>query len=134
MSRILLIEDDTGDVYLLKEAFGVCGPGVTLQHAASGEEGLALLRSGPKPDLVMLDLNLPGHDGCEVVEEMRKDKALSNLPVLMLTTSQAESDVERAYRSGVNAFMVKPMDLDQLELLAKRICDFWFSSARLPRA
>lgn len=134
MREILLIEDDQGDVFLLREAFKACGAGVAITAAATGEEGLALLGSGMRPDLILMDLNLPGRDGCELIREIRKDRRHRLIPILMLTTSQSQNDVDMAYECGANAFMVKPMDLGQLELLAKRVCDFWFSAVRLPRA
>ena len=132
MRDILLVEDDQGDVFLIREAFQACETLCRLTTAESAERALELLIQGARPELILLDLNLPGRDGCELAAEIKGDERFASIPILMLTTSQAESDVERAYQSGVNAFLIKPMDLDHLQLLAARICDFWFGLARLP--
>lgn len=132
LKEILLIEDDEGDVVLISEALSQCEVRCKLTAAETGEKALELLKQGLRPDLILLDLNLPGRDGFEVTAELRHDDRFAMIPILMLTTSQAQRDVDRAYRTGVNCYLVKPMDLQRLIELADKICRFWFVAARLP--
>ena len=109
-----------------------------LSHARDGEEAMAFLRrqgvfgSAPTPDLVLLDLNLPRRDGREVLEDIKNDAALKHIPVVILTSSQAEEDIMRSYRLHANCFITKPVDLEQLTKVVQGIEQFWFTLVRLP--
>jgi chemotaxis family two-component system response regulator Rcp1 len=108
--------------------------------ARDGVEALAFLRregewaDAPRPDLVLLDLNLPRKDGRQVLEEMKTDPALRHIPVVVLTSSQAEQDIVRAYDLHANCYITKPVDLDQFITVVKSIEDFWFTVVKLPPA
>ena len=135
---ILLIEDNPGDVLLIKEALQEIGSSVSLQSVRDGEAALAFLQCDephgdvPSPTLVLLDLNLPRMNGLEVLRRIRDDKRLHALPVIILTTSEAPEDVERAYALQANAYITKPANLDALFHMVETLEDFWFSIARLP--
>jgi two-component system, chemotaxis family, response regulator Rcp1 len=137
-ARILLVEDNEADVRLTREALREAGEGVRLSAVGDGEQALAYLRrqggfaEAPRPDLVLLDLNLPRKNGLEVLDEMRADAALAVIPVIMLTSSSARHDVEAAYAHGANAFVVKPQDLDSFMDLIGTIRGFWLGVAQLP--
>jgi two-component system, chemotaxis family, response regulator Rcp1 len=137
-ARILLVEDNEADVRLTREALREAGDGVRLSAVGDGEQALAYLRrqggfaEAPRPDLVLLDLNLPRKNGLEVLDEMRADAALAVIPVIMLTSSSARHDVEAAYAHGANAFVVKPQDLDSFMDLIGTIRGFWLGVAQLP--
>ena len=137
-ARILLVEDNEADVRLTREALREAGDGVRLSAVGDGEQALAYLRrqagfaEAPRPDLVLLDLNLPRKNGLEVLDEMRSDEALAVIPVIMLTSSAARQDVEAAYAHGANAFVVKPQDLDSFMDLIGTIRGFWLGVAQLP--
>ena len=137
---ILMVEDDPGDVRLTREAL----KGSKLLHSLNVvEDGVAALdylrRNAPyqeavRPDLVLLDLNLPRKDGREVLAAMKQDPALRAIPVVILTTSQAEEDVLRAYRLSANCYVTKPVDLHQFNRIVQAIEDFWLTVVRLPPA
>ena len=135
---ILLVEDNAGDVRLTREALREAGEEVRLSSVGDGEQALTYLRrqegfrEAPRPDLVLLDLNLPRKNGLEVLDEMRADEALACIPVIVLTSSAARQDVEAAYSRGANAFVVKPQDLDAFMDLIGAIRSFWLGVARLP--
>jgi chemotaxis family two-component system response regulator Rcp1 len=137
-ARILLVEDNDADVRLTREALREGGEGVTLFSAVDGEQALAFLRREgahggmPRPDLVLLDLNLPRRNGLEVLAEVRADPALASLPVIVLTTSAADADVTACYAAGANCYVVKPLDLDAFMALIAAIRSFWLGHARLP--
>ena len=137
-ARILLVEDNEADVRLTREALREAGDGVRLTAVGDGEQALAYLRrqegfsEAPRPDLVLLDLNLPRKNGLEVLDDMRADEALAVIPVIMLTSSAARQDVEAAYAHGANAFVVKPQDLDSFIDLIGTIRGFWLGVAQLP--
>ena len=137
-ARILLVEDNEADVRLTREALREAGDGVRLTAVGDGEQALAYLRrqegfsEAPRPDLVLLDLNLPRKNGLEVLDELRADEALAVIPVIMLTSSAAHQDVEAAYAHGANAFVVKPQDLDSFIDLIGTIRGFWLGVAQLP--
>ena len=137
-ARILLVEDNEADVRLTREALREAGDGVRLTAVGDGEQALAYLRrqegfsEAPRPDLVLLDLNLPRKNGIEVLDDMRADEALAVIPVIMLTSSAARQDVEAAYAHGANAFVVKPQDLDSFIDLIGTIRGFWLGVAQLP--
>lgn len=136
--EILLVEDSPGDVRLTVEAFT---EGRVLNHLSSvfdGVEAMEFLKQRGKyaeaarPDLILLDLNLPRKDGREVLAEIKNDPDLRRIPVVILTTSKAEQDIVSSYNLHANCFITKPVDLDQFIDVVKSIEDFWFSIVRLP--
>lgn len=136
--EVLLVEDNPGDVRLTREALKegkVCN---NLSVVPDGVEALAFLRregpyaGSPRPDVILLDLNLPRKDGREVLEEVKSDPALRSIPVVVLTSSEAERDIARAYALHANCYITKPVDLDQFITVVKSIEDFWFSIVKLP--
>jgi chemotaxis family two-component system response regulator Rcp1 len=137
-ARVLLVEDNEADVRLTREALREAGDAVRLSAVGDGEQALAFLRRQdgyagvPRPDLVLLDLNLPRKNGLEVLEEMRADPELAAIPVIVLTSSAAASDVAACYSRGANAFVVKPLELDEFMRLISAIRAFWLGVARLP--
>jgi two-component system, chemotaxis family, response regulator Rcp1 len=132
---LLLVEDNDADVVLMQEALREAGLEHTLTVAPDGERALSHLRE-PRglPDLVLLDLNMPRKDGREVLEEIKADPELLDVPVIVLTTSQSPTDVAFAYRNHANAYVRKPNGLDELMGVARAIRDFWMTAATLPRA
>jgi CheY-like chemotaxis protein len=141
MSRpieVLLVEDNPGDVRLTREALKEGKVHNNLHVAPDGVEALAFLRREGKyadavrPDLILLDLNLPRKGGREVLEEVKGDPALRHIPVVILTSSQAEQDIARAYDLHANCYITKPVDLDQFITVVKSIEDFWFTVVKLP--
>jgi CheY-like chemotaxis protein len=137
-ARVLLVEDNEADVRLTREALRDAGDDIRLSSVTDGELALAYLRrengyaEAPRPDLVLLDLNLPRKNGLEVLEEMRADPDLACVPVIMLTTSSAEHDIVACYSRGANCFVVKPLELDEFMDLIGAIRTFWLGVARLP--
>jgi two-component system response regulator len=135
---VLLVEDDPGDELMTREAFEDNKIGNTLHVAHDGEEALDFLyrRNGfadaPRPDLILLDLNLPKYDGREVLAQIKSDPDLSHIPVVVLTTSAAEEDILRSYKLHANAYVTKPVDLDQFMAAIKQIDDFFVQVVRLP--
>jgi CheY-like chemotaxis protein len=135
---ILLVEDNAGDVRLTREALREGGLAVELTAVADGEAALAYLRGegehagARRPDLVLLDLNLPRKNGLEVLEDIKGDPGLRQTPVIMLTTSSSARDVAACYDRGVNCYVVKPLDLDEFTRLVQAIHAFWLEAARLP--
>jgi len=135
---ILLVEDNPADVALTEEALHESKIANRLLVAEDGEEALAILRrqgphaNAPKPDLVLLDLNLPRMDGREVLAEIKKDDALRRIPVVVLTTSKAEEDVFRSYDLHANCYITKPIDLQQFVKVVKVVDEFWLTIVRLP--
>ena len=135
--RILLIEDNPADARLVKECLCEEMPSAELWIAKDGEEGLRILNDGaaskrPLPDIVLLDLNMPRLDGHEVLREIKQSSELRSLPVIVLTSSGYEADVQRAYDLQASSYIVKPSNLDDLEMTVRSIVHFWFESARLP--
>jgi CheY-like chemotaxis protein len=139
-ARVLLVEDNEADVRLTREALREAGEEVRLSAVADGEQALAYLRRQegfaevPRPDLVLLDLNLPRKNGLEVLEELRADPELASVPVIMITSSSAQADADAAYAAGANAFVVKPHELDAFMDLIGAIRGFWLEIAQLPSA
>jgi CheY-like chemotaxis protein len=137
---VLLVEDNEADVRLTREALREAGEDVRLSAVSDGEQALAFLRredgfaEAPRPDLVLLDLNLPRKNGLEVLAELRADQSLPPIPVIVLTSSAAHSDVQAAYARGANAFVVKPLELDAFMDLIGAIRGFWLEVAQLPSA
>jgi two-component system, chemotaxis family, response regulator Rcp1 len=137
---ILLVEDNPGDVRLTREALKEGKVLNTLSVAGDGVEALAFLRRGgkyadaPRPDLILLDLNLPKKDGREVLAEIKTDDNLKRIPVVVLTTSQAEQDIIKSYNLYANCYITKPVDLDQFITVLQSIEDFWLTIVKLPSA
>ena len=136
--EILLIEDNPGDARLAQEALRDAKVRNHLNWVHDGVEGIAYLRREGKyhnscrPDLILLDLNLPRKDGREVLSEIKADEKLRRIPVVILTTSQAEEDVLRAYHLNANCYITKPVDLEQFMKVVKTIEDFWLTIVKLP--
>jgi len=136
--EILMVEDNPGDVRLTREALK---GGKVLNQLHVAEDGVAALdflyrrppyQDAPRPDLVLLDLNLPKMDGREVLARIKSDESLRLIPVVVLTTSQAEEDVLRAYRLNANCYVTKPVDLHQFNRIVQAIEEFWLTVVRLP--
>jgi CheY-like chemotaxis protein len=136
--EILLVEDNPGDVFLTREALQSSRLWNHLNVARDGVEAMAYLRregefSGAmRPDLILLDLNLPRKDGREVLEEIKADEELKRIPVVVLTTSRAEEDILGAYGAHANCYITKPVDLHKFFTVVKSIEHFWFAIVRLP--
>ncbi|MET8555403.1 response regulator [Streptomyces sp. NPDC004959] len=137
--EVLLVEDDPGDELMTREAFEDNKIRNTLHVVRDGQEALDFLyRQGeysdaPRPDLILLDLNLPKYDGRQVLERIKSDDDLAHIPVVVLTTSSAEEDILRSYRLHANAYVTKPVDLDQFIAAVRQIDDFFVTVVRLPR-
>jgi len=135
---VLLVEDDPGDVVLIKEAFEFNKVHNALHVVSDGVEALDFLyrRNGhegaPRPDLVLLDLNLPRKDGREVLEEVKADKDLRTIPIVVLTTSEAEEDILRSYDLHANAYVTKPVDFERFIEVVRLIDDFFVTVVKLP--
>jgi CheY-like chemotaxis protein len=136
--QILLVEDSPGDVRLTREAFREASISIELHVAADGVEAMAFLKhdgdhvNAPRPDMILLDLNLPKMDGREVLAHIKEDIGLRNIPTVILTTSDAEMDVLKSYQLHANCYLTKPVQLDAFEALVKSISDFWLTKAKLP--
>jgi len=137
--EILLVEDNPGDVELTREALRDSKLHMRLSVVGDGVEALAFLRregahaAAARPDLVLLDLNLPKKDGRAVLGEMKQDPALRHIPVVILTSSQAEQDILQAYELHANCYVTKPVDFDQFITIVRSIEQFWFTVVKLPR-
>jgi CheY-like chemotaxis protein len=136
--EVLLVEDDPGDVLMTREAFADHMVGNRLTVVSDGAEALAYLhREGefadaPRPDLILLDLNLPRRDGREVLADIKADEELQQIPVVVLTTSQAEEDVLRSYQLHANAYVAKPVDFEAFINVVRQIAQFFVSVVKLP--
>jgi two-component system, chemotaxis family, response regulator Rcp1 len=136
---ILLVEDNPGDVRLTIEALKDGKVRNRLNVAADGVEALAFLRregkyaDAPRPDVILLDLNLPKKDGREVLAEIKEDEELRRIPVVVLTTSSSEQDILRTYNLHANCYITKPVDLDQFIQVVRGIEDFWLTIVKLPQ-
>jgi two-component system, chemotaxis family, response regulator Rcp1 len=136
--EVLLVEDNPGDVRLTREALREGKVRNNLHVVRDGLEALAFLRRADsfedavRPDLILLDLNLPRMDGREVLQEIKQDPALRNIPVVVLTTSEAEQDIVRAYDLHANCYITKPVGLEQFITVVQSIESFWFSIVKLP--
>jgi two-component system response regulator len=137
-AEVLVVEDNEDDVELMRISFRRSRLALHLHHVTNGEDCLAFLRhegqwsKAPRPDIVLLDLNMPRMGGREVLEEIVKDPALRDIPVIVLTTSSAEPDVNAAYQLRCNSYIVKPVDFDQFVKVVQGITDYWFTLAVLP--
>jgi chemotaxis family two-component system response regulator Rcp1 len=136
--HVLLVEDSPGDVRLTQEAFWKADKSIKLHVATDGVEAMAFLRRErlylhvPRPDFIVLDLNLPKMDGREVLAQIKADESLKAIPTVILTTSEAESDVLRSYQLQANCYLCKPLQLDAFERLVKSLNDFWMNHVKLP--
>jgi len=137
--EILLVEDNLGDARLAAEALKENKVRNNLHHVVDGVEAMAFLQrrgdyaTAPRPDLVLLDLNLPRKDGREVLAEIKEDPELRLMPIVVLTTSEAEMDLIKTYDLHANAYIVKPIDLDRFIEVVRAIENFWFTIVKLPR-
>nr|WP_284011097.1 response regulator [Halomicroarcula sp. YJ-61-S] len=136
--EVLLAEDNPGDVRLTEKAFEQGGVLNNLHVVNDGDEALAFLRQkgeyadAPRPNLVLLDINMPNTDGTTVLETMQADEQLARIPVVMLTSSEAEEDIVRSYDLGANAYLTKPVDFDGFIDVIERIEDFWLTVVEMP--
>ncbi len=136
--EILLVEDNKGDVGLIEEVFEEAKIKNSLHVAEDGEEAMLYLHAEGKfsgsrrPDIILLDLNLPKKDGREVLREIKEDINLKNIPVIILTSSSAENDITRAYELHANAYVTKPLDFDQFIKVVGSIESFWLEIVKLP--
>jgi CheY-like chemotaxis protein len=135
---ILLVEDNAGDVRLTREALREADVSVELTAVPDGEQALAFLRNegehagASRPDLILLDLNLPRRDGREVLAEIKKDEELCRIPVVVLTTSAADEDILRSYQLHANAYVTKPVDFERFIAVVRQIDEFFVSVVKLP--
>lgn len=136
--EVLLVEDDQGDILLTREAFELNKVKNRLNVVNDGEQAMAYLRregeyiEASRPDLILLDLNLPRMDGLEVLREIKADPRILSIPVVVLTTSEAEEDILRSYDLHANAYVSKPVDFEQFIRVVRQIDDFFVSVVRLP--
>jgi CheY-like chemotaxis protein len=136
--EVLLVEDNPGDVRLTQEAFRDAGNHINLHVATDGVVAMAFLRregihgDAPRPDFILLDLNLPKMNGREVLAHIKDDDDLKTIPTIILTTSESESDVLESYRLAANCYLNKPVQLDAFENLVKTVNDFWLTMVKLP--
>lgn len=137
--RILMVEDDPGDVRLTREALTSKKMHITMHHVPDGIEAMAFLRKEGaytdtmRPDLILLDLNLPRMDGREVLAELQKETQLKRIPVIVLTTSAGEEDILAAYDMNANCYITKPVDWKQFIKVVELIEDFWLTVVKLPK-
>ena len=133
--RVLLVEDSPGDVRLTREAFR--GTSVELYVATDGVEALGFLKNEdgehPRPDLILLDLNLPRMDGRDLLARIKQDDDLKTIPTLILTTSDAEADVLKSYQLQANCYLTKPVQFEAFESLVKSINEFWLKRVKMPQ-
>jgi chemotaxis family two-component system response regulator Rcp1 len=138
--EVLLVEDSPGDVRLTREALKDAKVHITLHVATDGIEAMAYLErtgmyvSAPRPDLILLDLNLPRKDGREVLKEIKESPGLRTIPVVILTTSSSDADVLQSYHLHANCYISKPVDLDGFLKVVQSIDNFWLSVVKLPRS
>jgi len=137
--EVLLVEDSPGDVRLTQEAFRDANREIRMHVASDGVEAMAFLRRqgdhshSPRPDLILLDLNLPKMDGREVLAHIKDDQSLKLIPTVILTTSDAEADIVKSYQLQANCYLTKPVQLDEFERLVRSINDFWLAKVKLPQ-
>lgn len=137
--EVLLVEDSPGDVRLTQEAFRDANQAIRLHVATDGVEAMTFLKregihaEAPRPDLILLDLNLPKMDGREVLAHIKDDPSLKTIPTVILTTSEAEADIVKSYQLQANCYLSKPVQLDAFESLVGSINDFWLTKVKLPQ-
>jgi CheY-like chemotaxis protein len=136
--EILMVDDNPADFELVRDTFEEQSLPGLLSSVRDGDEALRYLRrahpygAAPRPDLILLDLNIPGKDGFEILSQIRVDQELSCIPIVILTSSASEEDIDRSYQLGANAYVVKPVGLDQFSMLVRSVEAFWLGTARLP--
>ncbi|MBA3672542.1 MAG: response regulator [Gemmatimonadaceae bacterium] len=136
--HVLLVEDHPGDVRLTREVFREANQSIQLHVATDGAQAMAFLRregeheQAPRPDLILLDLNLPRIDGRQVLAQIKEDSDLKTIPTVILTTSEDTADIDGSYQLQANSYLTKPVQLDAFENLVKSINDFWLVKAKLP--
>jgi CheY-like chemotaxis protein len=138
-AQVLLVDDSPGDIRLTREAFRDANSSLVLSVATDGVEAMAFLRregahaAAPRPDFILLDLNLPRMDGREVLAQIKRDDGLRSIPTVILTTSDSEVDILRSYELNANAYLRKPVTLEAFESLVRSINEFWLNNAMLPQ-
>jgi len=139
MIRVLLVEDSPGDVRLTREAFQQANNSIHLLVVSDGVEALAFLRRegtqvhAPRPDIILLDLNLPKMSGHEVLAHIKNDESLRGIPVIVLTISGAEADIEKAYQLQASCYLNKPLQLSEFESVVRSINEFWLTKVKFPK-
>ena len=137
--HVLLVDDSPGDVRLTQEAFGDANKAIRVHVATDGVAAIAFLRregayaDAPRPDLILLDLNLPKIDGRQVLAHIKQDDSLKTIPTVILTTSDAEADIVKSYQLHANCYLKKPTQWDAFESLVRSINTFWLTQVKLPR-
>ena len=137
--EVLLVEDNLGDAVLTREALQDGKLSVKLHHVMNGQEALEYLRKEKKfkdaatPDIILLDLNMPGMDGREFLKILKKDSDYSMIPVVVLTTSKADEDILSSYSLQASCFVTKPVDFKQFQTIVEKLSDFWFTVVKLPK-
>jgi CheY-like chemotaxis protein len=137
--QVLLVEDNPGDARLTKEAFHAAAETMRLHIVADGVEAMAFLRNegdhihAPRPDLILLDLNLPKMDGREVLAKIKEDDSLRLIPTVILTTSNSDEDILKSYQLQANCYLSKPVQLEAFDDLVRSINDFWLTKVKLPQ-
>jgi len=137
--KILLVEDNPGDIRLTLEAFREARLSNNISVVEDGEEAMEYLyqegkyTDAPRPDIILLDLNLPKKDGREVLSEIKSDESLRRIPVVILTTSEAEEDIHKAYDNHANCYITKPVDVEQFFKIVQTIQGFWLTIVKLPK-
>jgi CheY-like chemotaxis protein len=135
---ILLVDDNPADARLTREALDDSKIANALHHVVDGMEAIAFLRreapyqAAPRPDIILLDLNMPRMDGRQVLAEIKNDDRLKTIPIVILTTSEAEEDIVKSYQLHANCYVTKPVDFDKFVTIVQAIEDFWLSIVRLP--
>ena len=135
--ELLMIDDDQSDLYLAKRAFKKCGTPVNVQVARHGEEALSLLRQegaheeAKRPDLILLDLNMPRMNGHEFLERMKADDELKSIPIIVMSMSESDVDIEKSYNLQASAYISKPIELEAFSEVIRSLEDYWFKSAKL---
>jgi chemotaxis family two-component system response regulator Rcp1 len=137
--HVLLVEDSPGDIRLTREAFRAANTDIKLSVVTDGLEAMAFLRregtytGALRPDLILLDLNMPRMSGSEVLTRLKADDNLKTIPIVILTTSSSEGDIVKSYQLSANCYLCKPVDLDKFESLVQSINDFWLRNVKLPQ-
>jgi len=137
--EVLLVEDSPGDVRLTRDAFRETNESIRLHVAVDGVEAMDFLKkrgafaSSPRPDFILLDLNIPKMDGREVLAQIKKDNDLKTIPTIILTTSDSEADIKKSYELQANCYLNKPVQLEDFESVVKSINDFWTTKVKLPQ-
>ncbi len=137
--EVLLVEDSPGDVRLTRDAFRETNESIRLHVAVDGAEAMDFLKKrgafadSPRPDFILLDLNIPKMDGREVLAQIKKDNDLKTIPTIILTTSDSEADIKKSYELQANCYLNKPVQLEDFENVVKSINDFWTTKVKLPQ-